>query len=330
MPSFHEKQWQFLVKSLALGKVSHAYLFSGQHELGKKELALEFAKLVNCSDNNLEKRPCKECPSCRETRKGCHPDFLLLEIKEAEEQKQINMIRDLALWLSLRPALGAYKVVIIDQLQNFSFEAQSALLKILEEPSGEAIILIISDQSELLLSTIVSRAQEIKFFPWSAAKIVSLLVSKGANLAEAQEISYFAFGRSRRAINLLTEKSTALENQKKCYRDFSVRFGQGIAGWFKGVEIATATKDAGENGEAPLQLLENWLNFLRIAFLQRIGAQGVAPLDKISQQLLSKTNSVSLTKMKNFLMALERTNYLLLRTSVNPRLALENAILELF
>ncbi len=316
---FHEKQWQFLVKSLALGKVSHAYLFSGQQELGKKELAFEFAKLVNCSGNNLEKRPCEECPSCRETRKGCHPDFLLLEIKEAEEQKQINMIRDLSVWLSMRPALGAYKVVIIDQLQNFSFEAQSALLKILEEPQGEAIILIISDQQELLLSTIVSRAQEIKFFPWHTAKIVNLLVSKGANLAEAQEISYFAFGRPRKAINLLAEKSTALEISKKYYKDFSARFGQSIAGWFKEADQ-----------EAPLQLLENWLNFSRIAFLQRIGVKDAAFLDKISQPLLSKTSSVPLIKMRNFLVALERTNYLLLRTSVNPRLALENAILELF
>lgn len=325
---FHEKQWQFLVKSLALGKVSHAYLFSGQQELGKKEQALEFAKLANCSENDFQKRPCHQCPSCLEIKKGCHPDFLSLEIKEAEEQKQINMIRELASWLSLRPALGAYKVVIIDQLQNFSFEAQSALLKILEEPPGEAIILIVSDQAELLLPTIVSRVQEIKFFPWPTAKIVSLLVSKGASLPGAQEISYFAFGRPRRALNLFSEKATALETQRKYCSDFSARFSQGIASWFKGVEMATTTKESSQNQETALLLLENWLNFLRSAFLQRIGVKEAFLPDKISSPLVS--DSVPLIKMRNFLIALERTNYLLLRTSVNPRLALENAVLELF
>ena len=161
-----EKQWSFLKKSVFLGKTSHAYLFSGLG-LGKEQTAKDLARLFNCQNASWETGACGLCLSCREFAKNCHPDLFLLEALPASEneESEINLVRKLTDWLSLKPILGRGRVAIVEAGETLSQPAQSALLKILEEPPGQNLLIILAAFPDLLLPTIVSRTQEIRFQP---------------------------------------------------------------------------------------------------------------------------------------------------------------------
>ena len=318
----HEKQWLFLKKSESLGKLSHAYLFSGKPGLGKRKIALEFAKFLNCQDKDFSQRPCGKCSSCLETEKNCHPDFLLLETKEKTEEGEIDSIRFLTNWLSLKPGLGKYKVAVIDQFQNFSLPAQSALLKTLEEPRGNAVLILISDYPEFLSSTITSRLQEIKFHSLSVKETTDFLVSRGAKEPLAKRASLLSLGRPLRALKLL--KKEEMEAEEKKLEAFTDLLAESLSVWFRQIEKMA------ENKEGLIETLEAWLNFLRILFLAKIGSLKQDFSGEREKAFLNKGDSIPLAKLKSFLSSLEKANYLLLRTNANSRLILENSVLELF
>ncbi len=154
----HQRQINFLKKILDSGKIPHAFLFSGQEKLGKRKIALEFSSWI-----------LKEPPIS-------HPDFLLVEPKG--ETIQIDQIREINHHLSLTPFRSKYKIVILDSAHLMTIQAQNCFLKTLEEPKGNSIIILITPFSELLLSTILSRCQEIKFFPLKRKEIEDFLKNK--------------------------------------------------------------------------------------------------------------------------------------------------------
>ena len=141
----HQKIWQFLTKSAEIGRLSHAYLFSGQEKLAKKKLAFEFVKWLFKED--IEKKQ--------------HPDFVF--VSPQKKEIQISQIREVIWRLSLKPSIAPFKIAIIDQAHCLNQEAQNCLLKTLEEPKGKAILFLISQYPELLFPTIRSRCQIIKF-----------------------------------------------------------------------------------------------------------------------------------------------------------------------
>ena len=312
----YEKQWQFLKKSVERAKLSHAYLFSGKSQLGKREIAKEFSRLINCQSENFKDRPCDKCQSCQEMQKNCHPDFLWLDTKKEAPgtESEIDSIRNLSHWLHLKAGLGEYKVAIINQFQNFSLPAQSALLKTLEEPKGKTVLILICDYPEFLSPTIVSRVQEIRFQSLPNKKIVELLIIKGAKEPLAKKISYLSLGKPLKALELLDGQRMRLEEEKII--DFKRLLKENLAFSFKEIEKIVEEK------EDIFQRIEIWLNFLRIIFLKKIGV--------VKEEIVDQEESISLVNLKNLLSSLEKANYLLLKTNANKRLILENSILELF
>lgn len=148
----YQKIWQFLTKSAELGKLSHAYLFSGPERSEKKKLALEFAKWLFISQS-------KEIDL--EIEKGQHPDFIF--ITPEKKEIKISQVREMIWRLFLKPSIRNFKVAIIDQAHCLNHEAQNCLLKTLEEPKGKAILFLITEYPERLFPTIRSRCQIIKF-----------------------------------------------------------------------------------------------------------------------------------------------------------------------
>lgn len=155
----HTKQWIFLKKMVEMGQLPHALLFSGPASIGKKNVALDLAKALFCVDNQ---KPCQACGPCREIEKRIHPDVFFVE--DAGREISIEAIRKLGADLALKPLKGEWRVAVIDEAHGMRQESQSALLKTLEEPAGKAIIILISSRPGMLLPTIRSRVQEIKFF----------------------------------------------------------------------------------------------------------------------------------------------------------------------
>ncbi|MBA7634680.1 DNA polymerase III subunit tau [subsurface metagenome] len=165
----HQKQWQYLKKTAELGKTPHALLFYGQASIGKKTLASEFIKLLNCQQENFIDRPCQKCRSCLDIEKNVHPDLFVVEPQDNKEIK-ISQIRDLHTRLSLRSYSAPFKTVIINQAHCLNQEAQSAFLKLLEEPKGRTLFVLITEYPEMLLPTILSRVERLRFY--SALKTV--------------------------------------------------------------------------------------------------------------------------------------------------------------
>jgi len=164
----HKKQWEFLKKKFEQDQLSHAYLFTGQKGIGKKLFAKELAKLVNCESEN---RPCQKCFSCVAIEKESFPDFMVLREANEKDYKfgdggeiKISQIRAVQNFLSYKSYYGKYKIVIVEDAEKMNVEAQSCFLKTLEEPKGQTLLIVISSKPDMLLGTIASRCQTVKFF----------------------------------------------------------------------------------------------------------------------------------------------------------------------
>ena len=166
----YETHWEFLKNSALLGKLSHAYLFSGNDEEGQQRLALQFSQLLNC-ESGAEKKPCGACSSCKGMRERTHPDAVW--VSEAREIP-ISAIRNLRQHFSLSSWQSSFKIAVIERAHLMNMEAQSALLKLLEEPRKNVLLLLLCEYPALLLDTIRSRTQEMRWYAFSETAQESL------------------------------------------------------------------------------------------------------------------------------------------------------------
>ncbi|MEK7510168.1 MAG: hypothetical protein AAB567_01240 [Patescibacteria group bacterium] len=168
MKQFFLHQWEFLRKSAELGRLSHAYIFSGNDREAKRDTAFRLAKFLNCEQQ--ERKPCDVCKSCKAIEGRRFPDVTFLkpavdeEASWRKEEIKISQIRELSAYLSLGAWVSPWKIIIMEKAHAMNQEAQSAFLKLLEEPKGNTLFLLLADYSQILLDTIRSRAQEIKFY----------------------------------------------------------------------------------------------------------------------------------------------------------------------
>lgn len=160
-----ETHWEFLKNSALLGKLSHAYMFSGNDEAGQQRLAMQLSQLLNCEAATKEK-PCKKCAPCQSIEAKTHPDIVWIA---DEREIPISAIRDLRRHFSLSAWQSSFKIAVIEKAHLMNSEAQSALLKLLEEPSKNSLFLLLSEYPALLLDTIRSRAQEMRWYAFSKA-----------------------------------------------------------------------------------------------------------------------------------------------------------------
>lgn len=299
----HQKQWKFLKRSVEQGNTSHAYLFHGQEQLGKKTLASELAKLLNCKAD-FEQRPCEKCRACEEINEGRHPDLTMVEPDGGEIK--IGQIRTLVDKLSRKPYSGPFKIAIIDQAHLLNQEAESALLKTVEEPKGKTVLILITSQKDALASTLVSRTQSIEFYPVTPSKIKEFLKEE-VNSEQAERIARISLGRPGLA-KQLTDPEVFEDYQEKLERlkqvikgDFSERF-----------EYAEQLSE-----EEDLNYLFGlWLNHFRRVLLEQITGG-------------ENEFGYSLDKIKQVLRKIQEVKRLIVNTNVNKRLALEILMMEL-
>lgn len=157
----YKKQWEFLKNKFKLRQVSHAYLFSGNDIESIKNFAKDFVKLIDCSNKN---KPCRECQNCILIEKDNYPELLTIRQEDDKQEIEIKQVRDLQGFLSYKSYYGNFKSVVVENAERMTKEAQNCFLKSLEEPKGKTVIFLISSKPDLLLPTIFSRCQQVKFF----------------------------------------------------------------------------------------------------------------------------------------------------------------------
>src|SRR6266852_350376 len=190
-------------------RVSHAYLFSGSRGTGKTSAARLLAKALNCSGRARDSaEPCNACQSCIEMTAGSALD--LIEI-DAASNRGIDEIRDLREKVNLAPALGPFKVYIIDEAHMLTEPAFNALLKTLEEPPPHVVFILCTTDAQKIPLTVIGRCQQFVFRRHSEEQIVSRLthIALSENVkvdADAMElIARTAQGSMRDAVGLMDQ-----------------------------------------------------------------------------------------------------------------------------
>jgi len=189
---------QLLRTALRSGHLAHAYLFSGIEGIGKCTAAVAFAKALNCLTHADDF--CDNCVSCRKTEKQLHPDFFFVEPEK--NIIKIEQVRDIQKKIIFKPMEGRKKVVIIDQAEKLNLHAANCLLKTLEEPPDDTVLILVAGTATPLLPTILSRCQSIRFAPLGAAAISSFLERRGSS-GDPGFIAALAQGSIKRALVLL-------------------------------------------------------------------------------------------------------------------------------
>ena len=170
----NEEAKKILENTIKTQNISHSYMFIGQNGIGKFMIAKEFAKAILCQG---EQKPCNTCESCIKFNGENNPDIQIIE--EIEEKSiETETIKEMVKGVYEKPIEGSRKVYIINDSQKMTKEAQNSLLKTLEEPPEYVVIILITENENLLLNTIKSRCTKIKFNPLKDNEIIKILKEK--------------------------------------------------------------------------------------------------------------------------------------------------------
>jgi DNA polymerase III subunit delta' len=288
----HQKQWHNLQRMKEQQRIPHAMLFCGQEQLGKKTTAFEFLKLF--FGENFAK----------------HPDFIYLEPEENEIQ--IAQIRDLNWKLSLKSFSGEKKAAIIDRAHLMNQEAQNCFLKTLEEPKGEAIIILVSEYPGMILPTIRSRIQKVKFFPVAKSEIEDYLKTKNFSESQIDLLSEISMGRPGLAIDFLSHPEKLIDFKKKI-KELTTVLDSDLAKRFQYAKNISEEDNLG-------QVLGIWLSYFRNVMLAKLLLQ---------KKWVVLRKDYTFLQLKNILKSIQTTIFLSSTTNINKKLALELLLTDL-
>jgi DNA polymerase-3 subunit delta' len=201
----HSKPIELLKRAIKKDKVFHSYLFLGNEGIGKKYVALEFAKVLNCLQRGTEKEDaCDRCPSCKKIDRSLHPDVLLIE-PEGQTLK-VDQVRQMQRDLAYRPYEGERRVCILTAADRMAPNMSNTLLKTLEEPPLHTVIILLANNPKLLLPTILSRCHPVRFHPLPIPLVSKWLVEqKGLNEEEAHLLASLSEGSPGKALEIQEE-----------------------------------------------------------------------------------------------------------------------------
>lgn len=190
-----------LTRGVLSHRLAHAYLFRGPDGVGKQLLARILAAAVNCNESN-GLAACGKCSSCKKFAATMHPDFEFVSPEKGAIK--IAQIRELIKTLSFAPYEAKTRVVLIEDVHTMRQEAANSLLKTLEEPPANNLLILTADSSRTILQTIVSRCQTISFYPLNVADTVDVIIRDSPKIDKdtAMTLARFSEGSPGKALLL--------------------------------------------------------------------------------------------------------------------------------
>ncbi|MGE5329359.1 MAG: DNA polymerase III subunit delta' [Deltaproteobacteria bacterium] len=196
------------------GKLSHAYMFEGADGMGKSTLARIFAQAALC--RNFEKAPCGECSSCTKLSNSNHPDFYTISPKGLSIG--VDEVRKLQENIIIKPIESEKKVYIIEQADKMTEQAQNCLLKTLEEPPGDSLLILCVQSTANMLKTIKSRCVSLKFDIYKDEEIKAVLRMHDIDNEESLELaSVFSQGILSKAFLVVSEEFMRVREEIICF-----------------------------------------------------------------------------------------------------------------
>ena len=213
----HEQNKEFLQNFLQREARPHALLFCGAEGLGKKKLALEFAKTFLCLNGKGD----DGCEACRLLNFAdgnvSHPDFILVERLPEKRDLSIEQMRELAKQAAFAPVLSKNKICIVEDADRLTEAAANSFLKLLEEPPAGWLIILLASSEDKLLTTILSRVVKLRFNPLAVVDVKKLLLERGVAEDASEVLARISEGSVGTALNL--NEQNALE-----YRQTALSF----------------------------------------------------------------------------------------------------------
>lgn len=349
-----------LIKTIKDERISHAQLFLGPEGSGSLALAVAYAQYI-CCENKQENDSCGECSSCRKYQKLIHPDlhfsypffaksreetaltyveewrktflenpYLGLDEWRANlnaENKQANIniaeCHSIIQKLSLKPFEAEYKVLIM-WLPEFLDKEGNALLKIIEEPAHKTLFLLVAQNQEQILNTILSRTQIVKIPKQQNEDICRFLVEKHqVNENKAEQIAYLSNGNLQNALNLLHHDENDFQEKtviwlRSCFANKGLSF------------IAFAEDDLAKLGrENQKNLLRYGINMMRECILFLSGTPGLVHLPEKELDFISNFCKVlDVSKAEAIANEFEKAHYHIERNA-NPKILFLDVSLNL-
>nr|WP_256667342.1 MULTISPECIES: DNA polymerase III subunit delta' [unclassified Pseudomonas] len=299
---------------------AHAYLLHGPAGIGKRALAERLmARLLCQRPDGLD--ACGQCKSCLLLQAGSHPDNYVLEPEEADKAIKVDQVRDLVSFVVQTAQLGGRKVVLIEPVESMNINAANALLKSLEEPSGNTVLLLVSHQPSRLLPTIKSRCvQQACPLPSQAVSLQWLSHALPECTEEERgELLTLAAGSPLAAVSL----------QAQGVREQRALVVEGVKKLLKQQQSPTQLAESWNS--IPLLLLFDWFCdwsslVLRYQLTQDEQGLGLQDMRKVVQYLAQKSSQPKVLSIQDWILA--QRQKVLSKANLNRVLLLEALLVQ--
>ena len=230
----HQPLLELLARAIARGTLPPSLIFAGPAGVGKRMTATALAQALNCERRvdypdasvldagPVGKEACGVCASCKRIARGVHADILVIEPGDSGSIK-VDQVREAIDRAAYRPFEGKRRLVVVDEADAMIPEAQNALLKTLEEPPPSSVFVLITSRPDVLLPTVRSRCQRLRFGPVAPADVAAVLMRDHAIDAAA---AHAAAAASDGSIGRALESSGDDVNEA---RDAAADLLQGVA-----------------------------------------------------------------------------------------------------
>lgn len=314
---WQEALWQQLA---GRSQHAHAYLLHGPAGIGKRALAERLMASLLCQKPNALEA-CGNCKSCHLLAAGTHPDNFVLEPEEADKPIKVDQVRELVEFVVQTAQLGGRKVVLLEPAEAMNLNAANALLKSLEEPSGNTVLLLISHQPSRLLPTIKSRCVQQACPLPSEAMSLAWLAKSLPDLGDEERADLLTLAAG--------SPLAALRLQEQGVREQRALAVDGVK---KLLKQQVAPSQLAESWKAlPMNLLFDWFCdwaqlMLRYQLTQDERGLGLADMHKVVQYLADKTPQSRVLAMQSWL--LEQRQKVMGKANLNQVLLLEALLVQ--
>jgi DNA polymerase-3 subunit delta' len=317
----HEWAVDLLADHVAHGRERHAYLLTGPPGVGKRTLALRFSQSLNCLNSKIPGKPCSKCSSCKKLASMQHPDLTIVEAEQQGGVLRIDQVRELQHNLSLAPYEAKYRIALLLRFEEANLNTANALLKTLEEPPQQVVVILTANSAENLLPTIISRCEVIRLRVLSVDETSSGLQKvKGIPEEMAKRVAHISGGRPGYAIRLY-EQPELLEQRLSWLAEFFH-----ILSSSRGERFVLAM-EMSRDSETIRDKLQVWLTLWRDVLLNTIGITHAITNQDYSEQIKNLAEYVSLSDAQNYIQSVANTiDYI--DHNVNNRLALEVLLMD--